>query len=69
MCVIAVLLVAPFWRNLLQAKQARTFVYLIPQALPLAIPIGLTIGILYGFRGRVLSRKLSMTLRHHGLVF
>jgi len=65
MCAVAVLLMAPFWRNLLQAKPARMFVYLIPQALPLAIPIGLTIGILFGFRGRVLSvrsRRVVLTM-------
>jgi lipopolysaccharide export LptBFGC system permease protein LptF len=62
MCAVVVLLMAPFWRTLLMAIQtqhAQMFVFLIPQALPLAIPIGLTIGILFGFRGRVLSGRLT----------
>jgi lipopolysaccharide export LptBFGC system permease protein LptF len=62
MCAVVVLLLAPFWRTLLiaiQTKHAQMFVYLIPQALPLAIPIGLTIGTLFGFRGCVLSGRLT----------
>jgi hypothetical protein len=60
MCVVAVLMIAPFWGALgtaVRSQRVPMFMYLIPQALPIAIPIGLTIGILFGFRGRILSGR------------